>query len=174
MSRSIFDPTCGAPEHSGSTFTRPDADQISHLPAEFTNPPSVPTGTVDSQPPPKRPAIEVSAENDGKLLVIRMTGKLHKDDYQHFVPIVEKAVQKNGKVRMLVQMHNFHGWDAGALWEDVKFDLQHFNHIERLAVVGEKTWEKWMAMFCKAFTTATIRYFSSEHTDEARAWITAP
>lgn len=115
----------------------------------------------------------MSVENDGKLLVIRMTGKLHKDDYQHFVLIVEKAVQKNRKVRMLVQMHSFHGWDAGALWEDVKFDLQHFNHIERLAVVGEKIWEKWMATFCKLFTTATIRYFPSEQAAEARGWITA-
>ena len=33
MTRSIFDPT-GNPERSGSRFTPPDADQISHLPRE--------------------------------------------------------------------------------------------------------------------------------------------
>ena len=102
-----------------------------------------------------------------------MTGKLHKKDYQHFVPIVEQAVQKHGKVRILVQMHNFQGWDGGALWEDVKFDLKYFNDIERLAIVGETAWEKWMATFCKPFTTASIRYFPSEQAAEARAWITA-
>ena len=47
------------------------------------------------------------------------------------------------------------------------------NDIERLAIVGETKWEKWMVTFCKAFTTATIRYFPSEHAAEARAWITA-
>jgi len=30
-------------------------------------------------------------------------------------------------------MTGFHGWDAGALWEDIKFDIKHFGDIERLA-----------------------------------------
>lgn len=174
MSRSIFDPTGGNAERGGSTYTPPDADQISQLPQELANTPAeTPTGTVDFQPAADKPAVAVSAENDGKLLVIHVRGKLHTADYEHFVPIVERAVLKHGKVRMLVQMHNFHGWDAGGLWEDVKFDAQHFNHIERLAVVGEKTWEKWMAVFCKPFTTASIRYFPSDKAVDARAWITA-
>ena len=174
MTRSIFDSTSGSAERSGSAFTPPDADQISQLPEHYTNPRSaVETGQVDFQPPPEMPAIDVSTENDGKLVVIQMTGKVHKEDYRHFVPVVEDAIQKHGKVRLLVQMHNFHGWDAGALWHDVKFDAKHFNHIERLAIIGETTWEKWMAMFCKPFTTATIRYFPSEQAAEARAWITA-
>jgi hypothetical protein len=92
-------------------------------------------------------------------------------DYQHLVPTVEDAVRKNGKVRMLVQMHDFHGWDAGALWQDIKFDVKHFNHIQRLAIVGETTWEKWMAMFCKPFTTAKVRYFPVERSAEARTWV---
>lgn len=60
-----------------------------------------------------------------------------------------------------------------ALWEDVKFDVKHFNDIERLAIVGESAWEKWMAAFCKPFTTAKIRYFPAEQLAEARAWIVA-
>ena len=170
MTRSIFDPTGGHAERSGTRFTPPDA--ISNLPEEIINPTAdETTGTVDFQPPPERSAIEVSTENGGKLLVIRITGKLHTSDYHHFVPIVEKAVQDHGKIRMLVQMHNFHGWDAGGLWQDVKFDAKHFHDIERLAIVGETTWEKWMAAFCKPFTTASIRYFPSEQTDAAREWI---
>ena len=174
MTRSIFDPTGGEAERSGSTFTPPDADQGSQLPLEFTNPrPSASAGQVDFVPPPQKPAIDVTEENDGKLLVIHVSGTLHKNSYQHFVPIVEKAVKKHGKVRMLVVMHNFHGWDASAWWEDVKFDVKHFNDIERLAIVGERTWEHWMAAFCKPFTTATIQYFPSEKAAEARGWISA-
>lgn len=30
-------------------------------------------------------------------------------------------------------MHDFHGWQATTLWEDVQFDLKYFNDIERLA-----------------------------------------
>ncbi len=174
MTRSIFDPSGGETERSGSTFTAPDADQISHLPDEFTNPPSGGTaGVVDFQPPAPEPPLELSPENDGRLLVVRLSGKLHKSDYARFVPAVEDAVRRHGKIRMLVEMHNFHGWDAGGLWEDVKFDLKHFNDIERLAIVGEKSWEKWMAAFCKPFTTAAIRYFPADREAEAREWISA-
>jgi hypothetical protein len=174
MTRSIFDPT-GDPERSGSPFTPPDADQISQLPDEFTTPPTSPSaGNVDFQPPAEESGIRVSSDQDGKLLTIHMTGRLHKADYAHFVPKVDQAIAKHGKVRMLVIMRNFHGWDAGALWEDTKFDVKHFNHLERVAIVGEKTWEKWMAMFCKPFTTAKIQYFSAAHVAAAREWVAAP
>jgi hypothetical protein len=170
--RSIFDPTGGEAERSGTRFTLPDADQVSQLPEQFINPPlTVPDGNIDFQPPPEKPPIEISSENGGKLLIIGITGKLHANDYKHCVPIVEKAIEEHGKIRLLVQMHHFHGWDGAALWKDVKFDVKHFNDIERLVIVGETTWEKWMAIFCKPFTKATIRYYASDQTAEARAWI---
>jgi len=34
-------------------------------------------------------------------------------------------------------MEDFQGWDAGALLEDVKFDVKHFSDIEWLAFVGD-------------------------------------
>lgn len=118
-------------------------------------------------------SLELKPENDGKLLVVRLGGKLHKDDYKHFVPKVEEAIQKVGKVRILIEMHDFHGWDLGGLWEDMKFDAKHFKDIERLAMVGDKKWEQWMATFCKPFTTAVVRYFPEGQTAEARTWIAA-
>ena len=82
--------------------------------------------------------MSVELHEDGKILMIKLTGKLTKDDYEHFIPEVERLVKQHGKLRMLVQMHDFHGWTAGALWQDIKFDLKHFRDIERLALVGEK------------------------------------
>ncbi len=59
----------------------------------------------------------------------------------------------------------------GAAWEDVKFDLHHFADIERLALIGENRWEAGMAVFCKPFTAAKVRYFDDSKADEAAAWI---
>ena len=72
---------------------------------------------------------------------------------------------------MLVEMHNFHGWTAGALWEDIKFDAKHFNDIERIAIVAETKWEHDMTIFCKPFTSAKIRYFDHRAGNEARTWL---
>lgn len=116
-------------------------------------------------------AVELQEQADGKVLTVRVGGKLTPEDYNQFVPEVERLIGQHVKIRILFSMHEFHGWTAGALWEDIKFDLKHFNDIERLAIIGEKTWEKGMATFCKPFTTAQIRYFEHEQGDAAQAWI---
>jgi hypothetical protein len=118
-------------------------------------------------------AVNLQQDAGGKILVIKLTGKLTKEDYEHFVPKVESLIKEHGKLRILVQMHDFQGWAGGALWEDIKFDLKNFRHIERLALVGEKSWEHSMAVFCKPFTTATIRYFDCGEVEQAETWIRA-
>ena len=116
-------------------------------------------------------SVELHEEAVGRVLILNLSGKLTKEDYAHFTPEVERAVKTHGKVRMLVRMYDFHGWTMGALWEDVKFDLHNFSHIERLALLGEKQWEAGMAVFCKPFTTAKVRYFDESKASEASEWI---
>ena len=108
---------------------------------------------------------------DGKILVVRASGKVSKSDYEDFVPETERLIKQFGKIRVLFEMQDFHGWDMGGVWEDMKFDLKHFNDIERLAVVGEKAWEQGMTLFCRPFTTATIQYFDRSRIEEALIWI---
>jgi hypothetical protein len=118
-------------------------------------------------------SVELREEDAARIMVVKLTGKLTKDDYDQFVPEVERLIGVHGKLRMLVEMHDFHGWTAGALWQDVKFDAKHFRDIERLAMVGEKKWEQAAAAFCKPFTTATVRYFDRSELTRADAWIHA-
>jgi SpoIIAA-like len=109
-----------------------------------------------------------------KILGFKMSGKLHDEDYKTFVPLVDAAIAKDGKVRMLAVFHDFHGWDMHALWDDTKFATTHCTKIERIALVGEKTWEKWMATICKPFTMAKIKYFDAAESDAARQWLESP
>ncbi len=115
--------------------------------------------------------IELNEQDGGKILFVRVTSKLSKEDYQQFTPRVEALIQQFGKIRILFEMHDFHGWKAGALWEDIKFDARHYADIERLALVGDKKWERGMGTFCRPFTTARIRYFDLNEAAAARQWI---
>ena len=119
-------------------------------------------------------AVALKETNGGKVLEIQLTGKLAKQDYEHFVPAVERLVKDHGKIRLLVEMHDFHGWTAGALWRDFDFEAKHFSDIERMAIVGETKWQHGMSIFCKPFTTASIRYFDHAAIDQARAWLASP
>lgn len=115
--------------------------------------------------------IQLNEEDGGKILVVRVSGKLAKADYAHFVPEFERLVRLHGKLRLLFDMTDFHGWDAAAAWEDFKLGIKHFADIERLAMIGDKKWQHGMAIFCRPFTKATIRYFDHADATKARKWL---
>jgi hypothetical protein len=115
--------------------------------------------------------IQLKEENGGKTCTIHISGKLVAADYEHFVPEFERLIGLFGKLRVLFDMTDFHGWTLGAVWEDTKFGVHHFSDIERLAMVGEKKWQEGMATFCKPFTKAKIKYFDHADLAEAHKWL---
>ena len=115
--------------------------------------------------------ITVQEEGDGQTLVLRVHGKLETSDYERFVPEFERLAARQRTLKVLFEMSDFHGWTTGAFWKDTRFAQRHFRDIDRLAMVGEKTWYQGMASFCKPFTTATIRYFDRDEAAAARDWL---
>ena len=115
--------------------------------------------------------VETHEEDGGKVLVAHVSGILTKADYEQFVPKFERLIREHGKLRILFDMTSFHGWEAAALWEDTKLAIQHYLDIEKIAMIGEKTWQHGMATFCKPFTLASIRYFQHADMAEARKWL---
>src|SRR5262245_41256149 len=115
--------------------------------------------------------IEQLAMSSDQVLGFKMSGRLHDSDYERFVPALSAARVKHGKWRLFAQFHHFQGWDLHALWDDIKFASTHCTKIDRIALVGEKTWEKWMANVCKPFTMAKIQYFDASQIESARRWL---
>lgn len=115
--------------------------------------------------------IQIREEDGGKILDVRLIGTLVKEDYPPLIGTFRRLVAAHGKLRVLIDMTQFHGWNAGALWEEIKFDLQHLNEMERMAVVGEKRWQHAVADFAKVVLPAATRYFDVAEAVQARAWI---
>jgi hypothetical protein len=116
-------------------------------------------------------AVEVREGAGGKVLAVTFHDKITRQDYHAFVPAVNRAVRKHRKVRLLIEMADVHGWSVGALWEELKLDLKHFDHVERLALVGDQKWESGLAAYSRMLGTAVIRHFDADHAAEARAWV---
>ena len=116
-------------------------------------------------------ALELTEDVQSKLLVVRVSGKLSADDYETFQPAVASMIDQVGKIKVLFVMHDFHGWELGAVWEDIKFATKHCTDISKIAMVGEKSWEKWMATICKPFTMSSIHYFDAGEEPKALEWL---
>ena len=115
--------------------------------------------------------IQLEESPAGKIVTLKFREQLRKEDFEEFVPKIEGLMGKGDQIRVLVELQNFQGWSAGALWEDTKFAARHFKDIERLAVVGDKKWERGVTVFVKPFTAATVRYFDTNDAHRARRWV---
>lgn len=100
--------------------------------------------------------------NEPHILAIRISGKLVDEDYTEFVPRLEKLLQKENKISLLIKLEDFEGWSAKAAWEDIKIGLNHDDDFIRIAIVGEKNWQKLMASIGNFFTDTNIHYFDNE------------
>lgn len=116
-------------------------------------------------------AVELTPHPDTKTLEVRASGKLSRHDYEQFEPAVAELIQSAGKINVLFIMHDFHGWDLGAVWDDIKFATKHCRDIRRIAMVGESSWEKWMSAICKPFTMSSIKYFKTGEEEAAKKWL---
>ena len=107
----------------------------------------------------------------GQYIDLKLTGRFEKQDFDVLVPELEAHIKTHGKISMMLELLDFEGWSIGAAWEDTKFALRHFSDIERIAVVGDKSWEKGMTYFFRAFTHAKVVYFDVEEREEALTWL---
>lgn len=101
----------------------------------------------------------------------KLHGTLHDEDYRRFIPQIESVLTAAGKLRLFVQFEDFHGWDLHAAWDEFKFGISHLSDFERIAIVGDRRWEKWLAVLRKPFTTAKVKYFDRCQVDEAWKWL---
>lgn len=109
--------------------------------------------------------------NEKNIFAFKVSGKLSDEDYQQFVPRVEALIKEHGSIRLLIELEDFEGWDLKAAWDDFKFAREHEDSLERIAVVGEKRWQRWMVLAGSALTETEIRYFYKDHLQEAWDWL---
>jgi hypothetical protein len=115
---------------------------------------------------------EILPQSQDDVLGVRASDTLTEADYDRLVPFLEARVREHGPLRVLVLMEDWHGWDSlGALWEDAKMDAHLNEHIERIAMVGDEEWERWMTKLSKPFADGRLRYFDAADLDEAWAWV---
>ena len=110
-------------------------------------------------------------ETRGCILYGIITGKIEAEDYDLLVPTAERLISEHGKIRIIAELVDFDGWTAGALWEECKLAYHHLKDIERMAVVGDKGWEKGMTAFVKPFVGAKLKYFDVSERQAAFDWI---
>ena len=111
------------------------------------------------------------SKSEGNVVGYQMIGQITKDDYQALVPKVEALVERAGNIRLLLDMEQFAGEEASAWGADLKFGRTFRKKIDKLAIVGDKRWEKWLASLADPFYAKEATFFKVEERERAWAWL---
>lgn len=114
---------------------------------------------------------EIMDESTGNVLGIRAIGKIRRTDYDELTPICEDLINKEGKIRMLIDMKDFELEEPSAWGADFHFGHEFHKKIEKMAIVGDKRWEAWMVDFCRHFYAEEAKYFPDYDIEAAWDWL---
>jgi hypothetical protein len=127
---------------------------------------------------------------------ITMLGKLTHEDYQLFTPMVDKVLEetktikadllgfvpivdkvvdkvleetKVSDINLLVDMRDFEGWEFMAAWDNLKFGVEHRNDFEKMAILGDKNWEKAATSMMNHLIQGEAEFFNER--EKALSWL---
>jgi hypothetical protein len=118
-------------------------------------------------------SFEIQDSNLG-VVIVRIAGELTKLDMVQIQAAARAAIKKQGKIRVLVKVEDFLGWEKHPDWGDVTFIQHDGADIERMAIVGDEAWRDLAYAFtARGFRATEIEYFVPADHDQALAWLAA-
>ena len=110
--------------------------------------------------------IQQMGQSDDNVLGYRVVGDVTKDDYTNLTPTVEAAIKEYGAIRLLFDLSEFK-WEKADAWSsDLNFGKEFKGSIERMALVGEESWGKYLTKLAAPFYAQQAEWF----TDVNKAW----
>ncbi len=114
---------------------------------------------------------QLETSPDGSAMRFRAGGKLTHEDYQGLIPQLEKAIADHGKISILMELQDLTGMEPRAVLDDLAFDIHHFRDFDRLAMVGDASWQDWMTRATNPLTPGDMRYFDAGEAEAAWTWV---
>lgn len=109
--------------------------------------------------------------DDDFFLTFKAVGTLTHQDYQQMVPVLESAIAgvEDPDIYALCDITELEGWEARAMWDDLKLGLKHGKHFEKMAVVGNSTTQERLIKIADWFTPVDMKFFVTQF--DAIAWL---
>lgn len=111
------------------------------------------------------------AQSAGNVLGYHFSGKLTEAEVKEVYREIEAAVEKHGKVRLLVEMGDLSTPELQAAWEDLKRTPQWIKDLEKMALVGDDRWQRWATSLTDLISQGEAEFFRPDELDKAWYWV---
>ena len=114
--------------------------------------------------------IEIIKGFPSNVVGITVNGRVTKKDcYEVLMPAVAKSLKRHDNIRLYYELNSrFPG-----AWEDLDIGIEHVVPCERVAIVTDVGWIRYMVKALRFLIPGEIRVFATIEASEGRAWITA-
>ena len=111
-------------------------------------------------------------QEEGNLRVLRITGLLRKSELDAVQAVEARQWRPATRVKALVIVEDFKGWERGANWGDMTFFETHGDQIDKIAIGADPKWEIEILAFTGAgFRRAPVKFFPVSQLALVRAWL---
>jgi hypothetical protein len=112
--------------------------------------------------------MHVLNQKDSDFVYIKINGGISEDYYELIFPIFLHKAKINGMVRLVLELVDIDYPETPFILE--KFGL-HVEDFEKIAIVGNQKWKKWIENMSKLTLDTDILYFKEEEKEKAEKWI---
>jgi len=110
----------------------------------------------------------------GPALKVRLLGKLDPEAIAQAEGDLDAKIRARDGFRLLLDLSEFDGWrGVSALSAHFSLVREHAPLAERVAVIGNRAWQKMAQRLAARFLNAEVRFFDEDDAGEAKDWLTA-
>ncbi len=114
----------------------------------------------------------IHIQREGDVVTARLFGKLDPAAYDGVNEEIDKVMSHAEHVRLVLDLREFDGWSGlSALGDHLSLVREHYRVPERIAIVGDKAWQKMAGKIMARFVNAQTKFFDSGDYDGAVAWV---
>lgn len=106
------------------------------------------------------------------MITVKISGKLRQPELAAMEKTAVEIFRQQGKMRILILAEDFQGWEQGGDWGDLSFMRENDQHMEKIAIVGDRKWKDLALIFTgKNYRECPVEYFPPEEVFQAQAWL---
>jgi hypothetical protein len=113
--------------------------------------------------------IQFLPQNDGNLVAIKLSGTVTHEEFEALEPMLDDQIDRDGgSIALLLDLLEFEGYeDLHALWEHFTIVRKHNDEVKRIAVLGNREWERRFAELAVRLVVADVGYYGAGEQEQA-------
>ena len=115
----------------------------------------------------------ITLKRVGPIVSIRFFERMIDRQTRQLSAMLQRSItEAGGRIRLLLAIESeIHGRNPASLFESLQFIKMHADQIDRIAIVGRKSWERTYVGLFGLFSGTEIDYFDRAEAVDAVRWL---